>query len=204
MRFDLWLVFVAATLFISATPGPNMLLMLSHGTRYGWRRTLATMAGALSGLAILFTASAFGLAAILAASATLFLVLKVVGAVYLVYLGVQCWRAGSTMSLPQASGGSALARYRLGLTVALSNPKAILFAGAFLPPFIDPKLPQQHQWVVLLATFFVIEATWQVVYAAGGARLAAWLASPRRITWFNRGCGGAFFAVGGVLALARR
>lgn len=204
MRLDLWLAFVATTLLISATPGPNMLLMLSHGTRYGWQRTLATMAGALSGLAILFTLSAFGLAAILAASATLFMLLKIVGAAYLVYLGIQCWRAGASLHLPRADGESAAKRYRLGLTVALSNPKAILFAGAFLPQFVDPNLPQQHQWVVLLTTFFIIEGTWQVAYAAGGARLAAWLASPRRIKLFNRGCGGAFFAVGGLLALARR
>ena len=202
MRFDLWLAFVATTLLISGTPGPNMLLMLSHGTRYGWKRAVSTILGALTGLAILFSASAFGLAAILAASATLFIVLKVVGAVYLVYLGVQCWRAGSNMSLPRAESDSSAARYRQGLAVALSNPKAILFMGAFLPQFVDPKLPQQHQWLVLLLTFFVIEGTWQVVYAAGGARLASWLANPRRIKVFNRSCGGAFFTVGGLLALA--
>ncbi|GGP22848.1 LysE family translocator [Silvimonas iriomotensis] len=204
MRFDLWLAFVLTTLLISATPGPNMLLMLSHGTRYGWKATTATMAGACTGLAILFTASAFGLAAVLAASATLFLVLKLVGAAYLVYLGIQCWRAGETLALPKANSNSGTSRFRLGLTVALSNPKAILFAGAFLPQFIDPHLPQQSQWCVLLVSFFIIESSWQIAYAAGGSRLAAWLQQPRRVRWFNRGCGGAFFAVGGLLALARR
>ncbi|WP_035055857.1 LysE family translocator [Andreprevotia chitinilytica] len=204
MRPEIWFAFVATTLFISATPGPNMLLMLSHGTRYGWRATLATMAGALTGLALLFTLSAFGLAAILAASATLFLIMKLVGAAYLVYLGVQCWRAGESLALPQAKSDASWSRYRTGLTVALSNPKAILFAGAFLPQFIDPHLPQGHQWVVLLSTFFVIESVWQVAYAAGGTQLANWLRHPGRVRLFNRGCGGAFFAVGGVLALARR
>ncbi|MDR3430092.1 LysE family translocator [Silvimonas sp.] len=204
MRFDLWLAFIATTLLISATPGPNMLLMLSHGTRYGWKATTSTMAGAFTGLGILFTASAFGLAAILAASATLFFVLKLIGAAYLVYLGWQSWKAGSELALPKANSDTASSRYRLGLTVALSNPKAILFAGAFLPQFVDPHLPQQQQWIVLLATFFVIESSWQVAYAAGGAKLAAWLASPSRVKMFNRGCGGAFFAVGGLLAFARR
>ncbi|SMC28551.1 Threonine/homoserine/homoserine lactone efflux protein [Andreprevotia lacus DSM 23236] len=204
MKLEIWLAFIAVTLFISATPGPNMLLMLSHGTRYGWRATLATMAGALCGLALLFTLSAFGLAAILAASATLFLILKLVGAAYLVYLGVQCWRAGESLSLPQAKSDTAWSRYRTGLTVALSNPKAILFAGAFLPQFISPSLPQGQQWLVLLSTFFVIEGMWQVAYAAGGHQLANWLRHPGRIRIFNRSCGSAFFAVGGALALARR
>ncbi|KAF0811974.1 Homoserine/homoserine lactone efflux protein [Andreprevotia sp. IGB-42] len=204
MQLEIWLAFVATTLFISGTPGPNMLLMLSHGTRYGWRATLATMSGALLGLALLFTLSAFGLAAILKASATLFLLLKLVGAAYLIYLGVQCWRAGESLSLPQAKSDSAASRFRTGLAVALSNPKAILFAGAFLPQFITADRPQGRQWLILLCTFFVIEAVWQVAYAAGGTGLANWLRHPGRIRVFNRSCGSAFFAVAGALAFARR
>ncbi|BCL76339.1 amino acid transporter [Jeongeupia sp. HS-3] len=204
MHLELWLAFVATTFFISGTPGPNMLLMLSHGTRYGWQATLSTMAGALTGLALLFTLSAFGLAAVLATSASLFLLLKLLGAAYLVYLGVQCWRAGDELDEPNVRGDSTWARYRLGLTVALSNPKAILFAAAFLPQFVDARLPQGPQWALLLVTFFLIEAGWQIAYAAGGTRLASWMHRPGRIRYFNRFCGSAFFAVGGVLALARR
>lgn len=204
MPLDLFFAFIVTTLFISATPGPNMLLMLSHGARYGWRATLATMAGALSGLALLIGLSALGLATILAASAELFLVLKLVGAAYLVYLGWQCWRAGIELKLPAAMGETAQARYRTGLAVALSNPKAILFAGAFLPQFINAQLPQGPQWAMLLATFFVIESSWQLAYAVGGVGLARWLSAPRRVRFFNRGCGLAFWAVGGMLALAKR
>ncbi|MBE9610458.1 LysE family translocator [Chitinilyticum piscinae] len=204
MPLDTLLTFIATTMFISATPGPNMLLMLSHGARFGWRATLATMAGALSGLALLIGLSALGLAAVLAASTTLFTILKLAGAAYLLYLGWQCWQAGVELNLPTAFGETGLARYRTGLAVALSNPKAILFASAFLPQFIQPALPQGQQWAVLLVTFFLIESGWQLAYAVGGVSLARWLSAPRRVRFFNRSCGIAFWAVGGMLALARR
>ncbi|NHQ85151.1 LysE family translocator [Iodobacter sp. HSC-16F04] len=204
MSMTIWLTFIATTFFISATPGPNMLLMLSHGTRYGWQATLATMSGALAGLSLLFALSAFGMATILATSATLFLIFKLAGAVYLIYLGWQCFKAGNNLEMPNASADSAARRFRLGLTVALSNPKAILFAGAFLPQFINTAQPQAGQWAILLGSFFIIEAGWQVAYAAGGARLGNWLQGPNRIKRFNQGCGAAFFTVGGLLAAAQR
>ncbi|AZN36972.1 LysE family translocator [Iodobacter ciconiae] len=204
MSMTVWLTFIATTFFISATPGPNMLLMLSHGTRYGWQATLATMGGALSGLGLLFLLSAFGMATILATSAALFLIFKLAGAVYLIYLGWQCFRAGDQLEMPNALADSAARRFRLGLTVALSNPKAILFAGAFLPQFINTTQPQAKQWAILLSSFFIIEAGWQVAYAAGGARLGSWLQGQNRIKRFNQGCGAAFFAVGGLLAAAQR
>ncbi|WP_410500180.1 LysE family translocator [Chitinibacter sp. S2-10] len=204
MSLNLWLLFLGTTLFISATPGPNMLLMLSHGVRYGWQATLATMAGAMTGLSILIGLSAVGVGAILMASATLFTALKIVGALYLVYLGWQCWQAGDEMQLPSKDANSPKARYQTGLAVALSNPKAILFAGAFLPQFIDVNQPQSTQWVILLSSFFIIEISWQVAYAWGGHRLADWLQGKGRIRFFNRSCAAAFFAVGGLLAFAKR
>lgn len=204
MNFQLWLLFLGTTVFISATPGPNMLLMLSHGARYGWQATLVTMAGAITGLSILIGLSALGVGAILAASVALFTALKIAGALYLIYLGIQSWRAGENLRLPNADAADARARFKTGLAVALSNPKAILFAGAFLPQFIDPSLPQGQQWAILLSSFFIIEISWQIAYAWGGNRLANWLQAPQRVRLFNRACGAAFFTVGGMLALARR
>jgi homoserine/homoserine lactone efflux protein len=146
--------------------------------------------------------SALGVGAVLAASVTLFTGLKLVGAAYLIYLGVKSWRAGEQLKLPEAEAASGPARFRIGAAVALSNPKAILFASAFLPQFIDPHRPQGPQWTVLLATFFCIEAGWQLVYAWGGGQLKGWLQRPGHVRLFNRGCGGAFIAAGGLLALA--
>jgi threonine/homoserine/homoserine lactone efflux protein len=199
MNFNLWLLFIGSTLFISATPGPNMLLMLSHGVRYGWRSTLTTMAGAILGLSLLISLSVLGVGALLAASATLFTLLKVAGALYLLYLGFQSWRAGDTLQLPTQQANSPAARFKTGLAVALSNPKAILFAGAFLPQFIDVQLAQAPQWAILLSSFFIIEISWQIAYAWGGHRLANYLQKPGRIRFFNRCCAAAFFAVGGML-----
>nr|WP_314901327.1 LysE family translocator [uncultured Deefgea sp.] len=203
MSLEIWLAFIVATSFISATPGPNMLLMLSHGTRYGWRATTATMSGAILGLALLLGLSALGVSSVLAASPLLFMALKIAGALYLIYLGYQCWNAGSTLSLPSSNADTTASRFKTGLAVALSNPKAILFAAAFLPQFLTPNAPQAPQWLILLSSFFIIEITWQLAYALGGMSLARWLESGRRIQIFNRCCALAFFAVGAALALAK-
>ncbi|WP_027470064.1 LysE family translocator [Deefgea rivuli] len=203
MSLQIWLAFITATCFISATPGPNMLLMLSHGARYGWRATTATMSGAMLGLALLLGLSALGVSSVLAASPMLFMALKIAGALYLIYLGYQCWYAGSALSLPSANANTPSSRFKTGLAVALSNPKAILFAAAFLPQFLTPNAPQAPQWLILLSSFFLIEISWQLVYAWGGTSLARWLESGRRIQIFNRCCALAFFAVGAALALAK-
>ena len=103
--------------------------------------------------------------------------IKYVGAVYLVYLGIKSGarqiRDSSRESRPLAASG--WARYRTGMLVSLSNPKAILFCVAFFPQFIDRRQPLAPQASILLITFAVIETCWMLIYAGGGARLAAWL-----------------------------
>ncbi|WP_373976408.1 LysE family translocator [Chitinibacter sp. SCUT-21] len=202
MNINLWLLFLLTTFFISGTPGPNMLLMLSHGARYGWQATIATIGGAIAGLSILIGLSALGVGAILSSSVFLFNLLKICGALYLIYLGIQSWRAGELLQFNAPEAHHAPARFRVGLAVALSNPKAILFAGAFLPQFIDLHRPQHTQWLILLLSFFLIEIAWQLAYAWGGNRLASWLSGAGRIRFFNRSCALAFFVVGIGLALA--
>ena len=95
-------------------------------------------------------------------------------------------------------------RYRTGLLVSLSNPKAILFCMAFFPQFIDRRRALAPQAGILLATFVVIETGWMLVYAGGGARLAAWLRKGNRMRWFNRASGAVFVAAGVLLGSLRR
>jgi threonine/homoserine/homoserine lactone efflux protein len=183
-----------------------MLLSMTHGIHHGLTRTFSTMLGLLTGLAVLLSISLGGLGAVLLASAYAFEILKYAGAAYLIYLGVMTWRAGDTAitteGRPDAS--HAWARFRIGILVSLSNPKAILFGVAFFPQFLDRSQPIAPQALLLLATFVVIETSWMLVYAGGGARLAAWLRKGARMRWFNRTAGGAFVGAGVLLGAFRR
>lgn len=208
MSLHTWWLFVAMTFVVSATPGPNMLLVMRHSAQFGWRAAVATMAGCMSALLAMMCISAAGMGALLQAFPMVFDTLRLLGAAYLAYLGVMCWRAPVTdaSDLPQdAPRETAVPRqlYRQGLLVAASNPKAILFAAAFLPQFLNPALPTLPQFSILLATFAVIEVSWYLVYALGGHSLAHYLrrASVRR--WFNRVTGGAFVGFAALMATVR-
>ncbi len=206
MSLNLWLAYVAAVFVISGTPGPNMLLSMTHGINHGLRSTFSTMLGLLVGMVVILSTSLGGLGAVLLASSYVFDVIKYVGAAYLIYLGINTWRSAAngfeTEGRPDAE--STWTRFRIGVFVSLSNPKAILFGVAFFPQFIDRNLPLAGQAVILLLTFAIIETAWMCVYAGGGARLALWLRRGRRMVWFNRSAGMAFIGAGVLLGAFRR
>jgi threonine/homoserine/homoserine lactone efflux protein len=207
MPLHIWLVYVGAVFLISGTPGPNMLLCMTHGIHHGLRETaISTMGGLLLGMFVILSISLGGLGAVLLASATAFTIIKYAGAVYLVYLGLRTWRgAGSgfeSEGRPDAARG--WTRFRIGLLIALSNPKAILFGVAFFPQFINPDRPLLTQAFILLPSFMCIEIGWMCVYAGGGAKLARWLKEGKRMTWFDRMAGSAFIGAGLALGGLRR
>ncbi|HEY9101470.1 LysE family translocator [Chitinimonas sp.] len=206
MSLNLWLAYVAAVFAISGTPGPNMLLAMTHGIHHGLDKTFSTMLGLLAGLAVILSVSLGGLGAVLLASSHAFELIKYVGAVYLIYLGIKTWRAadGSIETEGRPDADSGWARFRIGVLVALSNPKAILFGVAFFPQFLDPHQPMAPQASILLLSFIVIETGWMCVYAGGGAKLAQWLRQGTRMRWFNRLSGGAFVGAGVLLGTFRR
>ncbi|HYD61112.1 MAG TPA: LysE family translocator [Noviherbaspirillum sp.] len=209
MSMHTWWLFVVMTFVVSATPGPNMLLVMSHSARFGFRAALSTMAGCMTALLAMMSLSAAGLGALLQAFPSVFDALRWIGAAYLAYLGIKSWRSPVHEELKPVpaeeaglqQNGSRL--YRQGLLVAASNPKAILFAAAFFPQFIRPELPQLPQFGILLATFAVIEVAWYVVYALSGQRLAVYLRRAAVLKAFNRITGGAFVGFAGLMAAAR-
>lgn len=206
MTLQTWWLFVMMSFVISGTPGPNMLLIMSSSARLGARPTLAAMAGCMSALMAMMCISAAGLGALLQAFPAVFDVLRWMGAAYLVYLGIRSWRApvadavDGAPSMPAAQGG---ALFRRGFLVAASNPKAILFAAAFLPQFITPSEPRLPQFAILLATFALIEGGWYLAYAAGGQRIARYLRRASVLRLFNRVTGGAFVGFGALMAALR-
>lgn len=206
MTLQTWWLFVVMTFFVSATPGPNMLLVMTCSARSGLRHAVGAMAGCMTALLAMMGLSAAGLGALLQAFPAVFDTLRWIGAAYLAYLGVKCWRApvsDAPADAPQVVSGSVAAMYRQGLLVAASNPKAILFAAAFLPQFIQPHEPKLPQFAILLATFAVIEVSWYLVYALSGRRLSVYLRQAKVLRVFNRLTGGVFVGFGALMAAVR-
>lgn len=211
MSLHTWWLFVATVFVVSAIPGPNMLLVMTHGAQHGLRRSSATMAGCLSALVLMLSVSAAGLGVFLEAWPAMFNVLRMMGAAYLIYLGIKAWRApadeavaheADELAVKPARSGFAL--FRNGFLVASSNPKAILFAAALLPQFIDAGRSTLPQFGILVGTFAVIEVSWYLVYAGFGTRIGSKLRSRNVAKAFNRLTGGVFVGFGAMMALVRR
>ncbi|MCX7381800.1 MAG: LysE family translocator [Alphaproteobacteria bacterium] len=197
------LLYVLAAIGLSVTPGPNSLLAITHGALHGHRRTLFTAGGSAMGFIALISLSLLGVGALLAASAQALTVLKFAGGAYLVYLGIQLWRAPPiqlmTEAMPRTASAAML--FRAGLLTALSNPKALLFYGAFLPQFLDPARDLVPQAVAMTAIFVVIEYLTEYLLALLAHRIRPLLERAGRR--FNRMCGGMFIAMGVALPLGR-
>jgi len=210
MTLTTWWLFIAMTFVVSATPGPNMLLVMSISARHGLRSAVLAMAGCMTALLSMLSLSAAGLGALLQSFPAVFDTLRLCGAAYLAYLGVKCWRAPvqeQTGEQPATTANAAAtasgAIYRQGFLVAASNPKAILFAAAFFPQFINPQQAQFPQFAILLTTFSVIEVAWYFVYAVSGKRLSLYLRRATIMKAFNRATGGVFVGFAALMASAR-
>ncbi|SDK06911.1 LysE family translocator [Pseudomonas indica] len=203
MALHLWLLYLTAVIGLSLTPGPNGLLALSHGALYGHRRALFTVAGGLLGFVVLMALSMFGIGALLQASADALTLLKWIGGAYLVWLGIQLWRSPPLRltNLDDATARPGAQLFRQGLFSALSNPKVILFFGAFLPQFLDPQRPLWLQFAAMALTFALVEGIVEYVLARLAHRIRPWL--ERSGKGFNRVCGGLFAAMGAALPTVR-
>lgn len=202
-------LFIATSFVAIATPGPTVLLALSNGARFGTRVALYGMLGAMLSDVILIAAVSIGLGAVLAASETAFQLLKWIGVVYLLYLGIQLLRTQphSALDVLEGSQPRPAQPYQLFskcLLVALTNPKGYLFFSAILPQFVDPQAPQLLQYVVLALTFAVIDGVVMLGYASGGARTVQFFCTPMAMVWLNRLSGGALVTLAGALAFYRR
>ena len=159
MSVEQWLAFVAASAILLAIPGPTILLVISYALGHGRKFAAATVAGVALGDFTAMTASMLGLGALLAASATIFTLLKWVGAAYLIYLGIKLWRA--PVANPEtgeatAQNDKALRIFLHAYVVTALNPKSIIFFVAFLPQFLDTSRPVFMQMVIFEATFLVL------------------------------------------------
>ena len=206
MTLTTWLLYVAAVLVLTVTPGPSVLMCVSTSVNLGARKALITSLGSTSAIVGIMVLSALGLGTALAASETLFSALKWLGAAYLAYLGITSLFSTAT-EITVSGGAQAATRPRLfaqGFLVGASNPKALLFFGALFPQFLNPAAPQMPQFLVLGLTFVFFELTWLTIYAMSASKAKRWLQQPRRARLFNRATGVVFLVAAGLLASSRR
>lgn len=209
MTLTTYLLYLAAVAVLVLTPGPTMLMSITNAATHGTARALMSSAGSVTAVLGVMLLSSMGLGALLAASETAFTVLKVVGAAYLIYLGVTTFRSAdravfAPVETSAVIGKSPRALYFQGWMVGASNPKALLFFSAFFPQFIDPAAGWVPQFAVLATTFVAIEFSVLSLCCVFAARLAPWLRQPGRARWFNRASGSLFAAMGALLLLVRR
>ncbi|RQS02817.1 LysE family translocator [Burkholderia sp. Bp9002] len=209
MSVQTWLLFAAAYLVTTLTPGPNVLLVVRNTVRYGGRGTAATIAGNLVAQLAVVVLVALGVGAVLAAMPPLFVAMKVVGAVYLMYLGYKQLR-GPRAAADAAAGMAPVVvpdrgkLFREALLVSASNPKTLVFLSAFMPQFIahDRSLPLQFAEMYLTVASCVVIV--HCVYSAGVHRLHRGFGMTRWVHAIKRGSGLLFVALGVRLLTARQ
>lgn len=203
-----WAGFLAAALLLNISPGPDIAFILGYTVRNGTRAGFAAMFGIWTGACGHVLLAAFGLSAILAASAHAFSVVKWIGAIYLVWLGIQALRAGEGGGfVKEARATARLARiFRQGVLVSLLNPKVAIFFLAFLPQFVvEGAGPAWLQLGVHGVLIIVVAAFVEPPLILAGGRIADRIKSNRRIgIWLDRGLGAFFVALGVRLALTSR
>ncbi len=196
-----WLIYFLAAVGLSLSPGPNGLLALTHGAMHGRRKTLFTILGGAVGFAVVIALSMFGIGALLQTSLVWLTILKWLGGIYLIWLGITVWRSPpigiGTLAAGRPRAGWSL--FRQGALSALTNPKALLFFAAFLPQFIDPARSLFVQFLIMAGTFAAIEIVTEALIASMAHRISPWLGRVGRR--FNQACGGIFIAIGVALPL---
>jgi threonine/homoserine/homoserine lactone efflux protein len=204
MSIEHWLAFCAASAILLAIPGPTVLLVISYALGHGRKVAFATVAGVTLGDFTAMTASMLGLGALLAASATIFTILKWVGAAYLIYLGIKLWCA-PIASAEQVDGEVSVSSekplqiFLHAYLVTALNPKSLIFFVAFLPQFLDPAASLGAQLVIFEATFLVLATLNACFYALLAAMARTQIRKPRVQRIVNR-TGGSLMIGAGVLA----
>ena len=205
MSLQIWSLYASAVLLLCLTPGPNSLLAVTNGARFGVGKTMFSTLGCAAGLTLLIGGSLSGLGLILTTSEAVFYIIKWLGACYLVYLGVSLIRARGSFSdvresTRPATPPSELYLFGQGLWIVAMNPKALIFFAAFLPQFYVPQHGLLPQFLVMAGTFVGIEIVVEVLLAIFASKFVARVASGTGLRMFNRATG-SVFVLGGVYLL---
>jgi len=202
MTIDLYIAFVLASVVLVLIPGPNVAVIVAASIGRGSRYGLVAVAGTSAAMVLQLALTVLGMTAVLAVLADGFAWLRWAGVAYLVYLGIRQWRAAPDGLADKSSRGQAKRLFWRGFIVSATNPKTLLFYGAFFPQFIDPAGDIAAQLALLAATFLVVAVVLDSGWALTAGYAREHLAGRGRL--LNR-LGGVFLVGAGVgLALARR
>jgi homoserine/homoserine lactone efflux protein len=210
MDLHVWLAYFTAAWLIALSPGAGAALSMTHGLTYGVRQTTTTILGLQAGLAFILLLAGGGVGALLLASATAFAVIKILGAAYLIWLGIKQWRADTSDTsqhedaVPGNVSLSSRQRFTQGLLTNATNPKGIVFMVAVLPQFIVPNRALWLQLTILLVTTLFADIIVMHGYAFLAASLRRWMASQRAARTRNRITGGVLMAMGANLIFVNR
>ena len=196
-------VFIPTFFFVSITPGMCMTLAMTLGMSIGVRRTLWMMIGELLGVATVAVAAVLGVASVMLNYPSAFDILKWLGGAYLIYIGINMWRAKGKMSV-DTHNTTAVSRYSLfsqGFVTGIANPKGWAFMISLLPPFINVQYSVAPQLAVLVAIILLSEFICMMIYATGGKSLRLFLTKGNNIKWMNRIAGSLMVLVGVWLIL---
>jgi threonine/homoserine/homoserine lactone efflux protein len=203
MPIELYLAFIAATVILMVIPGPNVALIVANSVAHGTRFGLLTVAATSSAVVLHLALTVIGATAVLNVLAASFDWLRWLGVAYLVYLGISAWRAPvADLAQTTAQERSSRVIFARGFLVGLTNPKTLLFYGAFFPQFITPGPDAGQQLLLLAATFLVVAVVCDSGWAILAGRLRVLLVAHARLR--NRLTGGLLVGAGMGLAMARR
>lgn len=201
MAMETYLIYLAAVaVFFTTPPDTSQLLIISNSVRHGLRRSAYTIAGDLTANILQMTAAAFGLAAIMATSASAFIWIKWLGVAYLVWIGVQIILSKDQPDDVVANtSGQSFRLFRQGFVTSMANPFAVVFFGALFPQFIDPTMPVLPQLLILGVTYLVIDGAILLVWGWLGVRAATAL---KRFSFgiVNKICGTLMIGAAALLA----
>ena len=209
MSFATWFAFVIAGTVIAISPGSGAVLSMSHGLAYGVKKASATVLGLQLGLILVLAIAGAGVGSLLLASETAFTVVKVIGALYLIYLGISQWRSKDA-SGPTASAAGLAAhppfgkRVLTGFLTNATNPKGIIFMVAVLPQFISKDAPLLPQLLILGVTMVVIDSTVMHGYALLASSMQRLFRDARAMRIQNRFFGAVLVVVGSMLFFVKR
>ena len=201
------LLFIVAGWLLNVTPGPDMLYIIGRSTAQGLRAGIVAALGVGAGIFVHIAATALGLSAILAASAEAFTLIKLMGAAYLVYVGISLLRTSSkpfdSAAATRLAPASLRSVFMQGFMTNVLNPKVALFFLAFLPQFVESDAANQPLAFFFLGLVFNVNGTlWNLFVAWSAVRMTSGLRrSATALKWFNRCVGGIFVALGARLAL---
>ncbi|MCK7610952.1 LysE family translocator [Roseibium sediminicola] len=203
MTLEAYLAFIAASLILTMSPGPSILLGMVHALRFGSRKTLFTALGDISANLIQMLLVAIGLGVLIASSVLAFQLLKWGGVLVLVYMSLRMLRGapGASLETAPVSSSHPARLFLSGFLVAFGNPKALLFFTAFFPQFIDPQADLASQLLVMCPTMAALDFTFVMLYASSARAALGFLRS--RPMLLNRISGTALMGAAGILAFAK-